>query len=524
MNLPPHSRAAEPAFEPMPASVPAASEASWSSVPVDQGLLGVLIVGAGFSGIGMAIRLRQEGRRDFVVCDKAAGVGGTWWANRYPGAACDVPSHLYSFSFAPKSDWSHRFSGQPEIRDYLIDCAHRHGLQPHLRLNTEIVRLKWLEERLHWEATTADGALLRARTVVMATGALSRPDEQPDIPGLSRFGGRMFHSQRWDERERFDGQRVGVIGTGASAVQFVPHLQRQAQQLTIFQRHPPWILPKPDRRFAGFEKSLLRWLPGWRLLARLALYLTAEARVLGFAFEPRLMLFHRMLALWWLRRQVADPAVRRVLTPDYKIGCKRILLSNDYYPAVAAENVRLVDASIVEIDRDGVRTADGAHHRLDTLGLGTGFKASAPFPQGLIFGAEGRDLMDVWRDGPQAYKGTTVSGFPNLFMLMGPNTGLGHSSMIYMIESQIAYAMDALRTMHAEGLRRIEVRPDRQDAYNDRLQTRMRRSVWHIGGCSSWYRHPVSGRNVVVWPGFTWAFRRQTRRFDRNAYHLSASD
>jgi cation diffusion facilitator CzcD-associated flavoprotein CzcO len=483
--------------------------------------LGVLIIGAGFSGIGMAIRLRQQGRRDFLICDKASGIGGTWWVNRYPGCACDVPSHLYSFSFEPKSDWSRRFSAQPEIRDYLVACARKHDLHSHLRLNTEIVSLRWIEQAAQWEATTADGAILRAKSVVAGTGALSRPDDRPEIPGLERFAGHVFHSQSWDDTYDLVGKRIGVIGTGASAVQFVPKIQPQVAHLAIFQRNPPWILPKLDRRFVSLETGLLRSLPGWRLLSRLGLYLTAEARVPGFSFAPWLMGLPRTLALAWLRWQIRDPALRRRLTPAYDIGCKRILLSNDYYPAIAADHVDLVTERIVEIERDGVRTADGTHHHLDALILGTGFKASAPFPRGLFIGTEGRDLMDVWRDGPQAYKGTTVHGFPNLFLMTGPNTGLGHSSMIYMIESQIAYVIDALRTMDTHGLERIEVRTEAAREYNERLQHGLRSCVWQTGGCSSWYRHPTSGRNVALWPSFTWTFRRQTRRFDPDAYHLT---
>jgi cation diffusion facilitator CzcD-associated flavoprotein CzcO len=483
--------------------------------------LGVLIVGAGFSGIGMAIGLRKAGRRDFAICDKESGIGGTWWVNRYPGCACDVPSHLYSFSFEPNAGWSQRFSAQPEIRDYLADCVHRYDLHPHLRLNTEIVSLRWRQDTALWEAATAQGHILRARVVVAGTGALSQPEDRPDIPGLERFAGRVFHSQRWDERYAFGGKRVGVIGTGASAIQFVPHIQPQVAHLTVFQRSAPWILPKPDRRFAAVEKVLLRHLPGWRALTRLTLYLTAEARVLGFVFDPRLMLLHRWWASSLLRRQVADPELRRKLAPQYAMGCKRILMSNDYYPAIAADNVTLATERIVGIDRDGVRTADGAHHPLDALILGTGFKASAPFPHGLIVGIDGCDLTDAWRDGPQAYKGTTVSGFPNLFLLMGPNTGLGHSSVVYMIESQIAYVLDALRAMDSGGIKQIEVRAEAQKRFNERLQQRLQRTVWQRDGCSSWYRHPVSGRNVALWPGFTWRFRQETRQFDPDAYHLS---
>lgn len=503
-------------------TAPEAGTAPRASAATDDAVLGVLIIGAGFSGIGTAIRLLQEGRRDFRIVDKAAGIGGTWWVNRYPGCACDIPSHLYSFSFEPNPDWTRRFSGQPEIRDYLAGCVRRHGLERFLRLNTEIVRLRWIESSTRWEATAADGTVMHARAVVAGTGALSRPDDRPQIPGLASFAGKVFHSQQWDEDYDLRGRRVGVIGTGASAIQFVPAIQPQVARLTVFQRNPPWILPKPDRAISPRERGLLRRIPGWRLLSRLAIYLAAEVRVLGFAFDPRLMFLHRRMAAAHLRRQVADPELRRKLTPQYHIGCKRILMSNDYYPAIAAANTTLATEAIVAIDRDGVRTADGRHHPLDALILGTGFRASAPYPPGMILGADGRDLADVWRDGPEAYKGTTVSGFPNFFLLMGPNTGLGHNSMIYMIESQIAYVIDTLRTMATRGLTRIDVRADAQERFNRRLLRRMRGAVWSIGGCTSWYRHPVSGRNVVVWPGFTWMFRLLTRRFDAEAYHLAS--
>lgn len=479
----------------------------------------VLIVGAGFSGIGMAIRLRQRGEEDFVIYEKEAGFGGTWWVNQYPGCACDIPSHLYSFSFAPNPGWTRRFSAQPEIRDYLIDCAERHGLGAHTRFNTSVKSLRWLEEQSLWEITDERGETVHARVVVTGTGALSMP-RAPDIPGIERFRGRIFHSQRWAHDYPLAGKRVGVIGTGASAIQFIPAIQPQVAKLVVFQRTAPWIIPKLDRVFSVAERKLLHAAPWLQKLLRGAIYTAVEARVLGFVFQPRLMALHRFLALTLMRCQVRDRALRRRLTPDYAIGCKRILISNDYYPAIAQPNVELVTSDILEITEDALVTRDQVRHPLDALILGTGFSANSLFPRGMIFGRRGRDLLDAWPQGPEAYKGTTVAGYPNLFLLMGPNTGLGHNSIVYMIESQIAYVLGALDAMAGQGLASVEVRPQAQQRFNDQLHGRMRGTVWSRGQCQSWYLHPQSGRNVALWPGLTWVFRRQTRRFDTDAYCL----
>lgn len=479
----------------------------------------VLIVGAGFSGIGMAIRLRQRGEDDFVIYEKEAGFGGTWWVNQYPGCACDIPSHLYSFSFAPNPGWSRRFSTQPEIRDYLIDCARRHGLDAHTRFDTAVTSLRWLEEHALWEVTDGRGETVHACVVVTGTGALSMP-RMPEIPGIERFRGRIFHSQRWAHDYALAGKRVGVIGTGASAIQFIPAIQPQVDKLVVFQRTAPWVIPKLDRVFSGAERKLLQAAPWLQKLLRGAIYTAVEARVLGFVFQPRLMVLHRFLALALLRRQIGDRVLRRQLTPDYAIGCKRILISNDYYPAIARPNVELVTSDIAEITEDALVTRDQVRHPLDALILGTGFSANSLFPPGMIFGRGGRDLLDAWPQGPEAYKGTTVAGYPNLFLLMGPNTGLGHNSIVYMIESQIAYVLGALDAMAEQDLASVEVRPEAQQRFNDQLHKNMRGTVWSRGQCQSWYMHPQSGRNVALWPGLTWVFRRQTRRFDIEAYCL----
>ncbi len=489
-------------------------------VPGPEKLYRVLIIGAGFSGIGMAVRLRQSGERDFVVYEQEAGVGGTWWVNQYPGCACDIPSHLYSFSFEPNPGWSRRFSPQVDIRDYLASCARKYDLLGHIRFNTAVARLRWIEQRALWEVTDAQGEVVFASVVVAGTGALSTPD-YPQIAGIERFRGKVFHSQHWDHQYDLKGKRVGVIGTGASAIQFVPQIQPVVARLALFQRTPPWIIPKPDRGISGFEQRLLGAFPRLQRLVRGLTYLGHEARVLGFVFSPRLMGLHKLLALNLLRRQVKDKALRRKLTPRYAIGCKRILISNNYYPAVSQPNVALVTSDIREITEDAVITADKQSHPVDALILGTGFKASMPFPRGMIFGRAGQDLIDAWREGPQAYKGTTVAGFPNLFLLMGPNTGLGHNSIVYMIESQIAYILGALETLETSGASSVDIQPQVQERFNVQLHNRMQGAVWTVGNCKSWYRHAETGRNVVIWPGFSWAFRRQTRRFDAEAYRLT---
>ncbi|MDP3815986.1 NAD(P)/FAD-dependent oxidoreductase [Pseudomonas sp.] len=482
----------------------------------------VLIIGAGFSGIGMAVRLQQRGERDFVVYEKEAGIGGTWWVNQYPGCACDIPSHLYSFSFEPKPDWSRRFSPQAEIRDYLAQCAHKYDLLAHIHCNTAVASLRWLEQRALWEVTDTTGRVVFAQVVVAGTGALSSPD-YPAIPGFERFRGRIFHSQQWDHDYDLTGKRIGVIGTGASAIQFIPEIQPIAAQLAVFQRTPPWIIPKPDRGISQLEQGVLRRFPRLQRLVRGILYATHEARALGFVFNPRLMTLHKLLALNLLRRQVKDQALRSKLTPSYAIGCKRILISNNYYPAMTQPNVALITSAIREVSEDAVITADNQKHEVDALILGTGFKASTPFPRGMIFGRTGQDIFDAWSAGPEAYKGTTVAGFPNLFLLMGPNTGLGHNSIVYMIESQIAYILGALDTLQSRGASSVDIQPQVQERFNLLLRQRMQGAVWTVGNCKSWYRHAQTGRNVVIWPGFSWMFRRETRRFDAEAYRLTGS-
>jgi cation diffusion facilitator CzcD-associated flavoprotein CzcO len=476
----------------------------------------VAIVGSGFAGLGMAIRLRQAGIEDFVVLEKADDVGGTWRDNSYPGCACDVPSHLYSFSFAPNPEWTRTFSPQPDIWGYLRRCARRYGVMEHTRFGHELLDAGWDEDAQRWRLETSRGELT-AQALVLGTGPLSAPSI-PDLPGLQRFEGTTFHSATWDHDHDLDGERVAVIGTGASAIQFVPQIQPRVGRLHLFQRTAPWIMPRPDRPLRAWERRLYRALPAAQLLMRAGIYWARESFVLGFR-HPRVMRWGQRLALRHLHRQVADPELRRKLTPTYRMGCKRVLISNDYLPALGRENVEVVTDAIREVRERSIVTADGAEREVDTIIFATGFHVTDMPAAERVRGRDGRTLAEVWDGSPQAHMGAMVAGCPNLFFLVGPNTGLGHNSIVFMIESQIAYVMDCLRAMERRGIEAVEVRTEAQAAFNEDVQRRLSGAVWSTGGCSSWYLD-ASGRNSTLWPGTTWRFRRQVRRFDLANYSV----
>lgn len=471
----------------------------------------VLIIGAGFGGLGAAIRLRQEGVTDFIVIERGQDVGGTWRDNSYPGAACDVPSHLYSFSFAPNPEWSRTFSFQPEIQAYLRQCSAHFGVTPHLRLGEEVQHARWDEAAQRWQMRTSAGHY-SAEILIGAMGALSTPSV-PELPGLEDFEGTVFHSAAWDHDHHLAQDRVAVIGTGASAIQFVPHLQREAAHVDVYQRTPPWIIPRSDRPITPLERALFRRFPAIQRLLRTLVYLAREAYVVGFAGPRWVMRLPTAVARWHLRRQVSDPALRKTLTPDYTLGCKRVLISNDYYPAVSADNVDIVISSIREIRTRSIVTDDGVERPTDTIVLGTGFKVTDLPAAGLIGGRDGLVLRDAWRDGMAAHLGAAVADFPNLYLLAGPNTGVGHTSMVFMIESQLAYVLAALRHMDERDLGVLEVRGEVQERYNAALQEQMAGTVWTRGGCASWYLD-ARGRNTTLWPDFTFRFRRETAAFD----------
>lgn len=474
----------------------------------------VAVIGAGFSGVGAAIALRQAGYDDVVVLEKEAVLGGTWRDNTYPGCACDVPSALYSFSYAQKPDWSRFYATQPEIERYLRDVAANAGVLPSIRCGVRVEGASWDDGAGRWRLETSDGRW-DAQILISATGPWHEP-LIPRLPGLDSFAGPAFHSSRWDHELDLAGRRVAVIGTGASAVQFVPQIARAAQQLHVFQRTPHWVLPKPDRPLGRAEQALLRRFPPLQRALRGVLYYGFESVGIGMR-HPRAMRQLQRIGELHLRRTIRDPELRRALTPAFTLGCKRILMSNDWYPTLDRDDVELVPAAVTEVRERSVLAADGRERAVDAIVFGTGFQILDQPVARLVRGRDGRSLADVWQGSPRGYKGTTVAGFPNAFVLLGPNLGNGHSSATVLIEQQMAYVVDALRTMDARGLARVEVRPDAQARFNADVDRALRGSVWNAGGCASYYLDE-NGRNSFMYPWSTVRYRRQTRRFDLDAY------
>ena len=475
----------------------------------------VLIVGTGFAGLAMAARLKRSGMNDFIILERGSEVGGTWRDNTYPGCACDVPSLLYSFSFAPNPDWSDTFSPQPEIQQYLRDVAADEGVLPHCRFGHAVQRAEWDDEARVWRVQTSEGAF-EGEMLVLGSGGLSEP-ALPEIPGLSSFQGTVFHSARWDHKHSLAGERVAVIGTGASAIQIVPAIQPDVGHLTLFQRTPPWIMPRRSRPITSTERFLFRRVPGAQKAVRWAIYWARELAVFGFAKYPKILRRGEGMAMGHLRSQVKDPMLREQLTPTYRLGCKRVLLSNDYYPALTQPNVTVETSGIAEVRADSIVAGDGSEHTVDTIVLATGFQATEMPAARSVFGRDGICLADQWSESATAYLGSTVHNFPNLFFIVGPNTGLGHSSMVFMIESQVAYIMSAIAEMSRSGASTVEVRPEIEAAYNEQVQTQMAHTVWSTGGCASWYVD-AHGRNTSLWPDFTFVFRRKTHHFDAGDY------
>ncbi|MCW3007985.1 MAG: FAD-dependent pyridine nucleotide-disulfide oxidoreductase [Solirubrobacterales bacterium] len=468
----------------------------------------IVIAGTGFGGLGTAIRLIQAGERDFVVLEKAADVGGTWRENTYPGVACDVPSHLYSFSFAPNPDWTHTFSGGAEIWEYLRKTAREHGVLDHVRYGHEVLGLQWDDDERRWHVETSAGSYT-ADLVVSATGGLHEPSI-PALAGLDTFAGETFHSARWNHDHDLEGRSVAVIGTGASSIQFIPRIQPKVGRLTLFQRTPPWIMPRSDRPLKAWEHRLYRALPAAQKAMRAGIYWGRELFVLPFMHQ-RLARFPQDIAEKHLARAVEDPQLRSKLTPRYKIGCKRILISNDYLPALTQENVDVVTSPIAEVRPHCVITQDGVEHAVDTIIFATGFHVTdIPIAQ-RVRGRTGELLADEWKGSPRAHLGTMTHGYPNLFFLLGPNTGLGHNSVVFMIEAQIALIMSALRHLRRTGAQALEPRVEAQDAFVAQVDESMRGTVWTTGGCQSWYLD-ATGRNSTLWPGFTYPFKRRLEK------------
>lgn len=476
----------------------------------------LVIVGSGFSGIGMGVALRKAGRHDFIILEKAADVGGTWRENHYPGAACDVPSNMYSYSFEPNPNWSRSYSPQAEILEYIRHCARKYGVMPHLRFRQELQEARWSADEGLWHLATGSGERYTCRFLVSAVGGLSRP-ALPRVKGLQNFKGPMFHSADWQHDVSLDGKRVAVIGTGASAIQFVPQIQPRVGKLVLMQRTPPWIIPKVDVAIDDRVQTLFRKLPLAQRMMRNSVYWISETFGLGFV-HPKLMAGIETWARKHLRDQVADPVLRDKLTPDYAVGCKRVLFSNNYYPALAQPNVEVVAAGVKEVTADSVIDANGDEHKVDVVICGTGFDVQDPLGPLHIYDEDGQELRA--RGSLSGYMGIVVPKLPNLFFLLGPNSGLGHNSIIFMSEAQISYILKCLDEMDRRHAGSIEVTEAASREFNEDIQKQLKKMVWNAGGCSSWYLNE-KGENNTLWPGFTWKYWLRTRHPDFSHFVLA---
>jgi cation diffusion facilitator CzcD-associated flavoprotein CzcO len=470
----------------------------------------VLIVGAGFAGLGMAIHLRKAGMESFLIVEKGGEVGGTWWYNRYPGCACDVPSHLYSFSFARNPDWSRMYAGQAEILAYLKDCAKHYGVAARVRLNTPLREARWDDGRGVWRAVVGDGLVVEARVLVSGMGALHVP-RFPELEGMERFRGPAFHSAEWNAEASLASLRVAVIGTGASAIQIVPAIAGEVGRLHLFQRTPAWVLPRFDRPISSGARRWFRRLPSITWLLRSLLFWNLELRVGGFLKGGFMRRLGAKISRKHLESQVPDEALRAALTPQYEFGCKRVLISSEFYPALLRPNVELVTDAISEIREHSIVTADGTERPVDAIVYSTGFRVTEMLGGICIYGRGGAELHDVWRDRIAAYLGITVPGFPNFFMLLGPNTGLGHNSVVLMIEAQVRYVMSCLKLMQRGGVTAVDLKPQRLESFVAEMRARLPNTVWESGGCKSWYQDSRSGETPAVWPGSVVEYQRRTR-------------
>ena len=480
-----------------------------------------LIIGTGFSGLGMAIALQKEGV-DFLILEKADDIGGTWRDNSYPGCACDIPSHLYSFSFEPKPDWKNPFSFQPEIWDYLKGVSDKYGLRRYIHFNSLVDRAYWDDDEYRWHVFTVDGREYVAQFLVSGAGALHIPSV-PDIEGRDEYrdaGGAAFHSAEWDHSVDLTGKRVAIIGTGASAIQIVPEIVGQVAELQLYQRTPPWVVPRSNPDLPPRLRAAMENVPGLRAMTRLAIYWSQEALAFGMTKHPNALKFIEAYCKWNIRRSVKDRELRRKLTPKYRIGCKRILNSSTYYRAVADPKTQLITEGITRITRDGIVTADGREHKADVIVYATGFHVTDSYTYVPIKGQRGEDLVDRWnREGIGAHRGITVADVPNLFFLLGPNTGLGHNSVVFMIESQIRYVADAIAKCDKMGAQALAPTREAQDRFNAELQEKLSGSVWNSGGCSSWYLDE-HGKNTVLWGGYTWQYWMATRSVKPEEYQF----
>ncbi len=482
------------------------------------GQFNIAIIGTGFSGLGIAIKLKEAGYINFRIYERGSEVGGTWRDNTYPGAACDVQSHLYSYSFEPYAEWSRAFGEQGEILDYIRHCVDKYDLHQFIEFNTTISSATFDDQRNVWKATTEEGKTIEANLLIAGHGSLSDP-AYPQIEGFESFEGKVLHTAVWDHDYDLTGKRVAVIGSGASAIQVVPAIADQVSKLSVFQRTPSWVLPKPDRTFDAVSKNRFRRFPLLQYLRRQLIYWGAEAKSPAIVYDTPLTPIAQRMGEKHIKSIIKDPEMRRKVTPDYKVGCKRTLLSNEWYPALVKPNVDLITDGVREIRGNTIIDGTGRAVEVDAIVCATGFKVpteAAPYP---ITGANGLSINDAWADGAEAYKGVTVSGFPNLMLLMGPNTVSGHTSMIFYFESQFNYIMDMVRQMDAARVASFDVHKHVQDKFNTWLQNRMKKTTW-MSACNSWYLTSL-GKNTALWPGFSWEYRLQTRKVRLKDYQLT---
>jgi cation diffusion facilitator CzcD-associated flavoprotein CzcO len=484
----------------------------------------IAIVGSGFAGLGSAIALSNAGYGDdYLILERRADVGGTWYDNSYPGCRCDVPSNLYSFSFAPNPNWTETFSGQPEIERYLQATARSFGVLDKIAFETTLEGAVWDSGRALWALTTSRGSLT-ADVVISGGGGLSEPSI-PDLIGSENFAGTTFHSAQWNHDHDLTGRRVAIIGTGASTIQFLPEVQKEAGHITLFQRTPPWVFPHRNRPTSGVERAAFRLFPFTQRFSRARNYWMGEF-TLGTLLIRNSPMLKRLQAIGkrFIARQVKDPELRAKLTPTYTPGCKRLLQSNDYYPALQRPNVSVQTEKIIELVPNGIVTADGVLHEVDTIIYGTGFRITNNPMGERVVGRDGRTLKEHWSGtGMSAYVGTTIANFPNFFMLAGPNTGIGHTSLVVMIEAQIAHVTGALEALEQREAAAVEVRPEVLDRWSAEVQRKAAPTVWNSGGCSSWYLDDA-GRNTTLWPDYTFRFIRRARAFDPSDYVFTSAD
>ena len=482
----------------------------------------IIIVGAGFGGLGMAMKLKEHGVDDFVILERAEDVGGAWRDNTYPGVACDVPSHLYSFSYMPKPDWSRVFSPGGEIWDYLRDCARKSGLVPHIHFGANLEKASWDESARLWTVETPLGTW-QAKFLITATGVLADA-VLPNIPGMDGFAGDTFHSSKWDHSVSLEGKRIGIVGSGASAIQIVPEMTKVAKELVVFQRSAPYIIPRPDRAYSDAEKRTFARLPETMDDLRENIFWFGESMFAQRRNVPTAVAEARKMALDHLADQVQDEGLRAKLTPDYEIGCKRVLIANNYFPCFNEDHVTLETSALASVEGGTAKAVSGNAYDVDVLVFATGFDAPEPPVAKVVHGKSNKRLVDQWDMGMQAYDSTAIPGFPNMFMVLGPNTGLGHHTMVFMIEAQVDYILGALDFMKERGFDVLEAKPEAEAAYLQGIEARAAGTVWVEGGCKFWYRDPRSDRLTVLWPDFAYAFRDENGTFHPEGYTATTAE